>query len=103
MVNHYYFSCIDEDFGSFFLTFCSYFPYNAQLCLNGHEYLKRPLAKEGIAFEALDNGLLSCDDPPRLQVIAAGLDAAMIDALLRKWLAKRPHPFTAADRQAGYR
>jgi len=73
MVNHYYFYCVDEDFGPFFLKFCSYFPYNAKLCLNGHEYLKRQLAKEGIAFEALDNGILSCDDPQRLQEIADGL------------------------------
>jgi hypothetical protein len=26
-----------------------------------------------------------------------------IDGLLRKWLARLPHPFTAADRAAGYR
>ncbi len=39
-----------------------YFPYNAKLCINGHEYVKRQLAKEGIAFEALDNGILSCAD-----------------------------------------
>jgi hypothetical protein len=103
MVNHYYFYCVDEDFGPFFLKFCSYFPYNAKLCLNGHEYVKRQLAKEGIAFEALDNGVLSCNDPRRLQQIADGLDAAKIDALLRKWLARLPHPFTPADRQAGYR
>ena len=44
MVNHYYFYCVDEDFGPFFLKFCSYFPYNAKLCINGHEYLKRQLA-----------------------------------------------------------
>src|SRR4029079_13150571 len=53
MVNHFYFYCVDRDFGPFFLKFCSYFPYNAKLCLNGHEYLKRRLAREGIAFEAL--------------------------------------------------
>ena len=103
MVNHYYFYCADEDFGPFFLKFCSYFPYNAKLCLNGHEYLKRQLAKAGIAFEALDNGVLSCADPRRLQQLADGLGAARIDALLRKWLARLPHPFTAADRKAGYR
>jgi hypothetical protein len=103
MVNHYYFYCVDADFGPFFLKFCSYFPYNAKLCLNGHEYLKRQLAKAGIPFEALDNGILSCADPKRLQKIAAGLDAATIDALLRKWLARLPHPFTSADRKAGYR
>jgi hypothetical protein len=103
MVNHYYFYCVDEDFGPFFLKFCSYFPYNAKLCLNGHEYAKRQLAKEGIAFEALDNGLRSCADPKRLQEICAGLSAEKIDALLRKWLARLPHPFTDQDRQAGYR
>ena len=52
MVNHYYFYCVDEDFGPFFLKFCSYFPYNAKLCINGNEYLKRQLAKRGVAFEA---------------------------------------------------
>jgi hypothetical protein len=103
MVNQLYFYCVDDDFGPFFLKFCTYFPYNAKLCLNGHEYVKRQLAKKGIAFEPLDNGILSCADPKRLQRIADGLSAAKIDALLRKWLAKLPHPYSPRDRQAGYR
>jgi hypothetical protein len=103
MVNHYYFYGIDEDFGPFFLKFCTYFPYNAKLCINGHEYVKRQLAKEGIAFEALDNGILKCANPRRLQRLCDGLSAAKIDALLRKWLARLPHPFTSKDRAAGYR
>ena len=103
MVNHYYVYAVDDDFGPFFLKFCSYFPYNARLCVNGHEYLKRQLAKEGIVFEALDNGILGCADPARMQALADGLDAARIDALLRKWLARLPHPFTGADRAAGIR
>ena len=103
MVNHFYFYGIDEDFGPFFLKFCTYFPYNAKLCINGHEYVKRQLAKEGIAFEALDNGVLSCADPERLQQICDGLSAAKIDAVLRKWPARVPHPYTSRDRAAGYR
>ena len=102
MVNQYYFYCVDEHFGPFFLKFCSYFPYTAKLCLNGHEYLKRQLAMEGIAFEALDNGIRSCADPERLQALADTLDAARIEALVRKWLALLPHPYTPADQQAGY-
>lgn len=58
MVNHYYFYIVDRDFGPLFIKFCSYFPFNAKICLNGHEWLKRQLAQRGIAFEALDNGLL---------------------------------------------
>jgi len=103
MVNNYYIYAVDRDFGPFFLKFCSYFPFNAKLCLNGHEYAKRQLAREGIAFEALDNGILRCADPKRLQAICNRLSAAKIDALLRKWLELLPHPFTAADRKAGYR
>ena len=102
LVNQYYCYCVDREFGPFFLKFCSYFPYNAKLCLNGHEYLKRQLTKEGIAFEALDNGLLTCADPVRAQALADGLGAPQIDALLRRWLARLPHPFTAADAAAGY-
>jgi hypothetical protein len=103
MVNNYYIYAVDRDFGPFFLKFCSYFPFNAKLCLNGHEYAKRQLAQEGIAFEALDNGILKCADTKRLQTICNGLSAARIDALLRKWLRLLPHPFTGADRKAGYR
>jgi hypothetical protein len=103
LVNQYYFYGIDDDFGPFFLKFSSYFPFTGRLCLNGHEYVKRQLAKEGIAYEALDNGILRCANPQRLQAIADGLDAAKIDALLRKWLARLPHPFPTADRAAGYR
>jgi hypothetical protein len=40
MVNHYFYR-VDKDFGPFFPKFCSYFPYNARLYLNGHEYAKR--------------------------------------------------------------
>ena len=103
LVNHYYFYCVDEDFGPFFLKFCSYFPYNAKLCLNGHEYAKRQLDREKITFQALDNGIRSCIDPKRLQTICDSLSAGKIDALLRKWLRRLPHPFPAQDRQAGYR
>lgn len=103
MVNHYYFYGVDRDFGPFFLKFCAYFPYNAKLCLNGHEYVKRQLAHRGLAYEALDNGILSCAEPGQLQALCDGLSASKIEALLRKWLARLPHPFTARDRRAGYR
>jgi hypothetical protein len=103
MVNQYYFYLVDADFGPFFIKFSSYFPYTAKVCLNGHEYLKRQLAKEGIAFEALDNGIESCADPVRMQEIADGLSADKIWALFAKWLDVLPHPFTDEDTDAGYR
>jgi hypothetical protein len=103
MVNHYYVYILDRDFGPLFLKFCSYFPYPAKLCLNGHEWLKRQLTHRGIPFEPLDNGIRSTDAASRVQRIADTLDAAKIDALFRKWLRRLPHPFAAAHRAAGYR
>ena len=103
MVNQFYVYAVDEDFGPFFLKFSTYFPYNAKLCINGHEYLKSQLGKRGIGFEALDNGLLSCADPKRAQRICDALSAETIDRFFRKWLAILPHPFEARDRRVGYR
>jgi hypothetical protein len=102
-INFFYFYCVDADFGPFFLKFSTYFPYTAKLCINGNEWAKRRAAKEKIAFEPLDNGFASCDDVPRLREICDSLGAEHIEALLRKWLAILPNPFTPADEDAGYR
>jgi len=90
-------------FRAVLLKFCSYFPYNAKLCINGNEWAKRQADKAGIGFTALDNGFAAVDDPAAVQAICDRLGPDQIDALLRKWLARLPHPFTAADRDAGYR
>jgi len=103
LVNQYYFYCYDDDFGPFFLKFCSYFPYNAKLCLNGNHWAQRQAAKAGIGFTALDNGFAAVDDPAALQRICDRLGEDQIDGLLRKWLAILPHPFSSGDRAAGYR
>jgi hypothetical protein len=103
LVNQYYFYLVDEDFGPLFIKFSSYFPYTARVCLNGHEYIKRQLTRQGIAFEGRDNAILACAHPRRLQAICHDLTWQKIDHLVRKWLARLPHPFTPADRHAGYR
>src|SRR3989449_9490562 len=102
-VNHYYFYLLDRDFGPLFIKFCSYFPYAMKVCLNGHEWLKRQLTQRGIAYEPLDNGIRSTDEAARVQEIAHQLDATKIDAVVRKWFRRLPHPFAPAHRAAGYR
>jgi hypothetical protein len=102
-INYFYFYCLDEDFGPFFIKFSTYFPYTAKLCINGNECAKRQAAKAGIGFEALDNGFATVDDVAGLQAICDSLGPAQIDALLRKWLRILPTPFTDEDEAAGYR
>ncbi|MGB8963087.1 MAG: hypothetical protein WCC38_14165 [Pseudonocardiaceae bacterium] len=103
LVNHFYVYAVDADFGPFFIKFCSYFPYNAKLCLNGHHWAQRQATRAGLAHTAMDNAFAAVDDPAALQAICDGLGPAQIDGLLRKWLARLPHPFSASDRAAGYR
>src|SRR5215468_2034976 len=101
-VNHYYFYIDDEDFGPIFLKVCSYAPWSLKLCLNGHEWAKRQLEKQGIAFETLDNGFRSCADAKKLQETCNRLGPEDIDRLLRTWLDRLPLPLSRQDREAGY-
>lgn len=61
------------------------------------------MAREGITHQALDNGVAACADPARAQAICDGLSAGRIEGMLRKWLWHVPSPYSAEDREAGYR
>lgn len=102
-VNQYYFYVLDKNFGLGFIKFSSYPPFNVRVWINGHEWAKRQLASRGVRFAELDNGFAACEQPALLQKVCASLAADHIERFFRKWLRRLPHPFTAADRQAGFR
>ncbi len=102
-VKHYYFYLRDREAGRAFLKFCSYAPFAGRAYLNGHSWLKCQLARRGIAFSELDNGLLECADPDAAQRLADGFGACDIESFLGRWLPRLPLPLSAADRAAGYR
>lgn len=101
-VNHYYFYVQDLQWGPAFIKVGSYTPYPLKLCLNGHEWAKQRLRSENIAFESLDNGFLSCEDPERLQAIADSLAASDVQTFFDRWRSRLPWPLTAEDDAAGY-
>jgi hypothetical protein len=101
-VNHYYFYLDDEDFGPIFLKVCSYAPGSLKRCLNGHEWAKRPMERQGVAFATLDNGFRSGADPQKLQQTCDRLGPADIERLFRKGLDRLPLPLSARDREASY-
>src|SRR5262245_10274100 len=102
-VNQYYFYILDRDFGLCFIKFSSYVPFGVRIWINGHEWAKRKLDAKGVRYQGLDNGFLSCDDPKALQDICDRFSAEAVEAFFRKWLRRLPHPYTRADRAAGYR
>jgi hypothetical protein len=101
-VIHYYFYVKDEEFGPAFIKVCTYAPFPVKVYLNGHEWAKQQLRRQGIAFESLDNGFLSCDDPTQLQATCDALGTEQIQQFFDRWVSRLPWPLTVEDRQAGY-
>src|SRR5450755_4207220 len=54
------------------------------------------------AYEALDNGFLSCAEPEKLQQICDRLGPDDMERVFRKWLQRMPLPLRPEDREAGY-
>jgi len=101
-VNHYYIYVLDEEWGPAFIKVCGYAPYGLKICLNGHEWVKRQLARRRIPFTALDNGFFACAKPEALQSIADALNAEAIQQFLTRWEARLPLPLSAMARAAGF-
>ena len=102
----YYFYLQDADFGRMFLRICPYFPFNARVCLNGHEWLACHLRQEGIHFQQCGNAFRTCGDPARLQGLADSFAPEHILACAHRWLAQLVPFFTDAERRRqgfGYR
>lgn len=102
-VNQLYFYVQDPDWGPAFVKIGTYLPYPVKLCLNGHEWVKQQLRREGIGFQSLDNGFLSCEDPARLQQVCDQLGPEAIAAFFERWSQRLPWPLDAEDQQAGFR
>jgi hypothetical protein len=101
-VNHYYIYLIDRHWGPAFIKVCGYAPYAVKVCLNGHEWAKRQAQRQGIPFQALDNGFLECADPAALQAICDSLSADDIQTFFDRWVDCLPLPVTADDAAAGF-
>ena len=100
--DHWYFYFADPEWGPAFVKICTYAPYPLWCCANGHEWVKCQLANAGIAFEALDNGLRSVEDPALAHRVCARLGAGHLRGLLARMMAVVPDPLCDHDRAAGF-
>lgn len=100
-VDQYYFYLRDRDFGRMFLRICPYFPFNARVCINGHEWLAQQMRREGIAFRQAANAFLTCSNPARLQQLSDQFSAQHVVACAHRWLAQLVPFFTEQERRRG--
>lgn len=84
---HYYLYYNDPQFGWMFLKLQTWFPYNAQIYLNGREYLSRLLQAEGLSYSMYHNSFSYIEDFEKAQDLA--------DRVLNKKLADSFDAITA--------
>jgi hypothetical protein len=100
--NNYYFYIRDRNWGPAFIKTVAYAPFPVWVYLNGNEWAKQQAAYHKLAFEPLDNGFCSCEDPAALAAICHELSARHVRAFFDRWQSVLPSPFTAGDRDRGY-
>jgi hypothetical protein len=74
--------------GRRFLRLCPYFPFDAQVCRNGHEWLAGPLRRAGVGFRQQGNAFVACDAPARLQQLADAFGPEHIRGAVEPWPAR---------------
>jgi len=67
---HYYLYYNDDEFGWMFFKIQTWLPYNAQIYINGREYLSRLLGKSGIGYEMYSNSFAHIEDFSAAQGLA---------------------------------
>jgi hypothetical protein len=92
-VNHYYFHIMDPDWGHLTIRMCGHPPFNAQIILNGHEYVacQARAAKAGpVEFVKEGNCFVHTTNPEGLQKVADTLrsdDAAgLLKQICERWI-----------------
>lgn len=65
-----YFYFLDPELGLLHVRLQTWFPYDVQVCVNGHDWLARRMAAEGIEFTQRDNAFTHLADPERAQKLA---------------------------------
>jgi len=69
-VNHYSFHILDRQWGHITIKLCPHPPFNAQIILNGHEFVERAACKRGISFTKDGNCFTSVSNSDALTRVA---------------------------------
>jgi hypothetical protein len=65
-----YFYFLDADLGLIHVRLQTWLPYTIQMCVNGHDYVARQMAKHQLGFVQQDNAFTRLDEPARAQKLA---------------------------------
>jgi hypothetical protein len=100
LYTHYYFYIVDRVAGPMVLRVGSFLPFAVTAYLNGHNFIERQLARQGIRFVKDDNRFVSVADPAKLQAAADRLDGQTIQQRIDYWAYILAPKFSAKERAA---
>ena len=98
---HLYFYVIDRELGFIHLRLQTWFPFQIQVYLNGHEWLARQLERRGVGFERYENTFLWIDDLPLAQRLCASFTTRRWSRLFDAF-ARRINPWLSVIRRQGF-
>lgn len=98
---HLYFYLIDRELGFMHLRLQTWFPFQIQVYLNGHEWLARQLERRGVGFERYQNCFVSIDDLPLAQRLCASFTRRRWTRLFDAF-ARRINPWLPVIRKHGF-
>jgi DNA-binding MarR family transcriptional regulator len=84
---HYYFYFQDAKFGLVYLRVPTWAPFRLQFYCNGHSWLARRLAAQGIGYTMADNAFVRIDDWGRAQQLADSLSPDQLHRTLDRYAA----------------
>jgi len=99
---HFYFYYLDPEFGFMHVRLESWFPFEIQIYLNGHEWLAHQLALRHIAYQRHDNKLTRISDLKTAEQLCERLARRKWPRVLNAF-ARRVNPHLARIRQLGFK
>jgi hypothetical protein len=98
---HYYFYYLDRELGFIHVRLQSWFPFQIQIYVNGHECLAQYLDQQQIAYERYDNSFTRIDDLPAAQAFCEKFTHFDWPPVLNA-LAERVNPMLKVIQEAGF-
>jgi hypothetical protein len=109
-VNHYSFHIMDRQWGHLTIKLCPHPPFNAQIMLNGHEYVARQASRRNIPFAKEGNCFTQVSDAADLSRVAdtmsAGSAVGRLVQVCERWIYSACLVFTldlAEQERCGFR
>lgn len=98
---YFYFYFIDPEFGFMHVRLQSWFPFEIQVYINGHEWLAHQMDRHGIKYERYDNSFTYIEDLETAQKLSEEL-AHREWACVLNVFARRLNPILLTIKEAGF-